>query len=316
MNVLVTGGAGFIGSHVVEALLARGDRVRVLDNLDASYDPAQKRRQVARRADLVIGDVRDPDAAARALAGMDAVVHLAARAGVRPSLADPAAYESTNVVGTATLLGAALGAGVARVVFSSSSSVYGARRGEAFREDDPPGAPASPYAATKQRAEAVVAAWQAESGGAAVSARLFTVYGPRQRPEMAIHRFARLLLAGEPVTVYGDGSSLRDYTFVTDVVDGLLRALDRAEGYRVVNLAGGRPVRLDHLLDALAAALGVPLRVRHLPDQPGDVPETRADLSLASAWLGYAPRVALEDGLARFVAWLRDDAAASAAESR
>lgn len=304
----MTGGAGFIGSHLVDALLARGDRVRVLDSFDPYYDPAWKRGWLAPGAELVEGDLLDPAALGRALEGVDAVLHLAARAGVRDSFADPAAFERVNVGGTAAVLAGMRRAGVRRLVFTSSSSVYGARRGEPFREADPPD-PRSPYAATKLAGERLVADWQAATGGDAVVARLFTVYGPRQRPEMAIHRFTRQLLAGEPVTVYGDGASVRDYTFVADVVEGLVRAVDRASGLDTVNLGGGSPVRLDRLLDRLAAALEVPLRVRRLPEQPGDVPETRADLARAGARLGWAPRVPLEEGLRAWVSWVRGKAA-------
>ena len=282
---LVTGGAGFIGSHLVETLLARGDRVRVLDNFDRTYDPAIKRARV--RGEVVEGDIRDPIVVAEALRGVDAIVHLAARAGVRQSFDDPAGYHAVNVEGTAALLRLRDGR---PMVFPSSSSVYGVRRGEAFRESDPV-APASPYAASKAVAEASCA-------GIAV-VRLFTVYGPRQRPGMAMERFARQLRGGEPVTLYGDGSSVRDYTYVGDAVDGLLRALDHGPG--LWNIAGGRSVALTEVVQTLADVLGVPLRVVHLPDQMGDVPETRADLARARADLGYVPRVGLREGLERLV---------------
>ena len=282
---LVTGGAGFIGSHLVEALLARGDRVRVLDNFDSTYDPTIKRARV--RGEVVDGDIRDPIVVADALRGVDAIVHLAARAGVRQSFDDAAGYHAVNVEGTATLLRLR---GGRPMVFASSSSVYGVRRGEAFRESDPV-APASPYAASKAAAEASCA-------GIAV-VRLFTVYGPRQRPGMAMERFARQLRGAEPVTLYGDGSSVRDYTYVGDAVDGLLRALDHGPG--LWNIAGGRSVALTEVVQTLADVLGVALRVVHLPDQMGDVPETRADLARARADLEYVPRVGLREGLERLV---------------
>jgi UDP-glucuronate 4-epimerase len=294
MKVLVTGGAGFIGSHLVDALLARGDEVRVLDNFDPVYDPALKRARV--RGEVLEGDVRDADIVARALDGVHAIAHLAARAGVRQSFDDPAGYQAVNVAGTANLLARRDGR---PMVFASSSSVYGVRRGEAFGEDDPV-APASPYAASKAEAEA-------SCQGVAV-VRLFTVYGPRQRPGMAMERFTNQLRAGTPVTLYGDGTSVRDYTFVSDAVDGLLRAL--AHGAGTFNIAGGRAVPLMEVVTTLAEVLGVTLHVAHLPDQPGDVPETRADLTRAATVLGYRPQVELREGLARYVAIQGADGAA------
>jgi len=284
VKVLVTGGAGFIGSHLVDALLARGDSVRVMDNFDPTYDPAIKRARV--RGELVEGDIRDRAAVDGALRGVDAVFHLAARAGVRQSFADPAGYRDVNVEGTRRLIERLDGR---PLVFASSSSVYGVRTGAAFREDDPL-APASPYAATKAEAEQVAA-------GAAIT-RLFTVYGPRQRPGMAMEKFLGQLRRGEAITLYGDGSSVRDYTYVGDAVDGLLRALGRPGTY---NLAGGRAVPLLEVASTLAELVGVPLRVVQLPEQAGDVPETRADLSRARAELGYVPRTELRAGLARLV---------------
>jgi UDP-glucuronate 4-epimerase len=295
MHVLVTGGAGFIGSHLAEALLARGDRVRILDNLDPTYDPAIKRRNVPTGAAFVEGDLLDLPPGI--LDGIDAVAHFAARAGVRPSLRDPATYARVNVVGTANLLAAMERSGIRRMVFASSSSVYGARPGEVFRESDATDRPASPYAASKRAAEGFCAA----SGLDVSVVRLFTVYGPRQRPEMAMQRFARQILAGEPVTLFGDGASVRDYTFVADAVAGLIRALDAADGFRVVNIAGGEAVRLDRVVTLLGTILDRPVRIERIADQPGDVPETRADLTVAREWLGWAPKVGIEAGLREFV---------------
>lgn len=304
MKVLVTGGAGFIGSHLCEALLARGDTVRVLDLLDDAYDPAIKRRNLSADVEFLHGDIRDAATLTAALAGVDAVAHLAARAGVRPSLTDPRLYISVNVDGTAALLEGMRAAGVGRLLFASSSSVYGSRRGVDFREDDPADRPESPYAASKRAAELFCATAHINWGLSVSCARLFTVYGPRQRPEMAIQRFARQLQAGQPVTLFGDGGSLRDYTYVGDAVAGLLAALDRADGFRLVNLAGGRPIPLRTLVETLADVLQKPLHVQYLPEAPGDVPETRADLSVARQWLDYAPAVPLREGLERFVRWL------------
>ena len=304
MRVLVTGGAGFVGSHLCDLLRARGDQVRVLDCLDDAYDPSLKLRNLCPDDEFLCGDIRDPDAVRRALQGVDAVAHLAARAGVRDSIRDPALYASVNVEGTATLLRCAGEAGVRRVLVASSSSVYGARTGAPFRESDPIQRPQSPYAASKAAMEAFCYAMSLPGSGGPPHlsvARLFTVYGPRQRPNMAIHRFCDAILRDREIEVYGDGSSLRDYTWAGDAARGLAAALDRADGFRVVNIAGGRPIRLDALIALCGRVIGRSPRLRHLPDQPGDVPETQADLTVARQWLGYAPGVTMEDGVRRFV---------------
>lgn len=298
--MLVTGGAGFIGSHLCDALLRAGHAVTVLDNFDPVYDPARKRAQLPGGVRLVEGNLNDPVALEAALDGAGSVYHLAARAGVRPSLVDAAPYVSTNIAGTVALLHAMQARGVRRMVFASSSSVYGARRGVAFREDDPADLPASPYAASKRAGELFCHAASVAWGLDVACARLFTVYGPRQRPEMAFSRFLAQLRAGQPVTVYGDGASARDYTYVEDAVAGLMAAHDAASGYRVVNIAGGVVTTLADAVAALAAAEGVTPRVERLPDQPGDVPETRADLTVARGWLGWSARVGLAEGLRRF----------------
>jgi UDP-glucuronate 4-epimerase len=219
---------------------------------------------------------------------------------VRPSLFDDAPYVQTNVVGTVALLHAMRDRGVRRMAFASSSSVYGARRGVAFREDDAADQPASPYAASKRSGELFCAAAAASWGLNVACVRLFTVYGPRQRPEMAFSRFLQQMRSGQPVTVYGDGASARDYTYVSDAVAGLIAAHDAAVGARIVNIAGGAVTPLIEAVRLLAAALGVEPRIEHLPDQPGDVPETRADLQVASRWLGWSPRVGMAEGLRRF----------------
>ena len=314
MRVLVTGGAGFVGSHLCDLLRARGDQVRVLDCLDDAYDPGLKLQNLCPDDEFHCGDIRDPEAVRRALAGVDAVAHLAARAGVRDSLRDPGLYASVNVEGTTTLLRGAREAGVRRVVVASSSSVYGARAGSIFRESDPIQRPQSPYAASKAAMEAFCYAMslpgpgrdaKTDTGMDISVARLFTVYGPRQRPNMAIQKFCQAILRDKEIEVYGDGSSLRDYTWVGDAARGLAAALDRAAGFRVVNIAGGQPIRLDALIALCGRAIGRSPRLRHLPDQPGDVPETQADLSVARAWLGYAPEVGMEDGIRRFVGTIR-----------
>lgn len=297
MNVLVTGGAGFIGQHLCRALYARGDGVRVLDNFDASYDRALK--QAPPFAEVVRGDVCDAAVVRDCLQDIDAVCHLAARAGVRESIENPEPYGRVNVGGTLTLLRGMADRGVHRMVFASSSSVYG-NAGGPSRESDAADRPASPYAASKRAAELFCFA----SGLDVTAARLFTVYGPGQRPGMAIARFVQLARAGKHIPVYGDGTSQRDYTYVSDIVAGLLLGLDRAQGFRIVNLGGGKPVVLTEMLTSVADATGRQLRVSWLPVQPGDVPLTHADISLARTWLGWRPTVPFREGVMRYVASL------------
>jgi UDP-glucuronate 4-epimerase len=313
-KVLLTGAAGFIGSHVAEALLARGDEVVGMDNFEAFYSPDVKRRNVQAalahsRYTAVEGDIRSAATVERAFGEgpFDAVIHLAARAGVRPSLLDPAGYAESNVSATALLLEAARARSVAHFVFASSSSVYGARSTAPFRESDPVDEPASPYAATKRAGELLAATFHQLYGLPVACLRFFTVYGPRQRPDMAIHRFTRLIDAGADVEVYGGGHSERDYTFVDDVVDGVLRALDRPRGYRIYNLGTNRTVSLMTLIDLISARLDREPRIVRLPDQPGDVPLTYADITLARDELGYEPATKLDDGIATFVDWYRKE---------
>lgn len=321
-RILVTGGAGFIGSHLVGRLLAGGARVAILDNFDPFYDPAVKWRNIAPFADnprfrLVEGDIRDPGAVREALRAVhpQAVVHLAARAGVRPSAEDPVLYTDVNVRGTAVLLNTCRQHGVERFVFGSSSSVYGGNTKVPFAEEDPVLQPASPYGATKVAGEALGASFSRCYGLPVVALRFFTVYGPRQRPDLAIHKFARLLVAGEPLPVYGDGDSERDYTYIDDIVDGILRSMaydafpDPAVPYRVFNLGSDRPVQLDDLIDRLARLLGRTPRRAARPPHPGDMVRTWADLTRSRRELGYSPTVSLEEGLERFVAWLRKEGA-------
>lgn len=314
MRILVTGVAGFIGSHTAEALLLRGDRVVGIDNFNAFYSPDLKRRNVAAvaktgggRFRLVEGDITDERVldALFAHERFDAIVHLAAWAGVRPSIQHPEVYVDTNVRGTLNLLERARRHGIDRFVFASSSSVYGGRIEVPFRETDPVDRPISPYAATKKAGEVLCYTWHHLHGLHVSVLRYFTVYGPRQRPEMAIHRFATLLSRGEAVPMYGDGSSARDYTYVDDIVQGTVAALDRCQGYEIYNLGESRTTTLRALIEMLADALGVPARVRPEPEQPGDVPITYADVSKARAKLGYEPSVPIEEGIRRFVEWFR-----------
>lgn len=319
MRVLVTGACGFIGSHVAEALLQRGDTVVGVDDFNAFYDPRVKdghARALGLHAafSLVRGSILDEAVLAEASrVAPDAVIHLAAWAGVRPSIERPALYVRENVDGTVALLEAVRrcsgGQGPPRLVFASSSSVYGGNAKVPFHEDDPVDHPVSPYAATKKAGELLASTYHHLFGIPTTCLRFFTVYGPRQRPEMAIHKFAQLLAAGQAVPRFGDGSTARDYTFIDDIVAGVLAALDRCGqhggGFRIYNLGNSRTVTLDDLIRKLAAALDVPVRVEPLPEQPGDVQLTFADISRARDELDWTPRVTLDDGLARFASWFR-----------
>ena len=312
-TVLVTGAAGFIGSTLTDRLLAQGRRVVGLDNFDPYY-PEPLKRDNLRAASantaftLVEGDLRDPGALAAAFdaAEPEAVVHLAALAGVRPSLERPGDYADVNVTGTSRLLELAVRRGSPRIVFASSSSVYGERESGPFRESDPVERPVSPYAATKRAGELVAHSFHHDHGLSVSCIRIFTAYGPRQRPDLAIRKFAECMLRGENLPVYGDGSSLRDFTFVDDLVEGLVRALDTDLGFDILNFGAGRQVSVLEVIQTLEAELGVRARIEHLPPQVGDVPRTWADVSHAEARLGYRPRVAFEEGVARFVAWLKE----------
>jgi UDP-glucuronate 4-epimerase len=311
-TVLVTGAAGFIGSQLCERLLARGDAVVGLDNFNAFYDPAIKRRNVRALLAggglrLVEGDIRDAALVARLFGEHRpaAVVHLAAMAGVRPSLQDPVLYHDVNCTGTAVLLQAAQQAGVERFVFGSSSSVYGGNLKVPFHEDDDVSGPVSPYAATKRANELTCSTFHHLYGMHIAALRFFTVYGPRQRPEMAIHKFVRLTEQGRPLPFYGDGRTERDYTYIDDILDGVLKALDRSRGFRIYNLGESRTISLAQLVEAVGRATGRTPAVDRQPDQPGDVPRTFADVTRAREELGYDPRVGLEQGLQRFVDWYR-----------
>jgi len=317
MRYLVTGAAGFIGSHTSETLLARGDAVVGLDNFNTFYDPAIKRRNaqsLGRHSAfaMVEGDLLDPGSLDRAFARgpFDGIVHLAAWAGVRPSIDRPDIYVDANVRGTVDLLERTRRAGVGRFVFASSSSVYGGRDRVPFRETDPVDHPISPYAATKKAGEVLCYTYHHLYGLPVSALRFFTVYGPRQRPEMAIHKFATAMLRGEPVTLFGDGSTARDYTFIDDIVQGVVASLDRCEGYEIYNLGEAQTVRLDALVQKLGVALGVEPKIRWAPEQPGDVPITSADITKARERLGYRPHTLIDEGLARFAAWLRAESGA------
>jgi UDP-glucuronate 4-epimerase len=312
MRILVTGAAGFIGSHLVDRLLAAGHQVLGIDNFNDFYDPAIKARNIADAStrpgfELVRGDILDNDLLASVFARFrpERVVHLAAWAGVRPSIERPALYQKVNVEGTTNLLERCRQDGVDRFVFASSSSVYGERAGGPFREDDRVDEPISPYAATKRAGELLCYTYHHLFGIHAHCLRFFTVYGPRQRPEMAIHKFARLIDEGRAVPMYGDGSTSRDYTYVDDIIDGVIASTERVSGYRIYNLGESQTVELRYLIDVIARALGREAIIDRQPPQPGDVPRTNADVSRARAELGYQPHTSIEEGVGRFVEWFR-----------
>ncbi|HKY60107.1 MAG TPA: NAD-dependent epimerase/dehydratase family protein [Gemmatimonadota bacterium] len=321
-RILVTGGAGFIGSHLCEALVAAGAEVVAFDSFDPFYPRAVKERNLtglrgSDRFTLVEGDLREPAAVESVLADgpFDAVAHLAARAGVRPSLEDPGGYMSTNIEGTTTLLEAMRRAGCSRLVFGSSSSVYGNSRAIPLRESDRVDRPVSPYAMTKKAGEELCHVYHHAYGFSVMSLRFFTVYGPRQRPDMAIHRFVRLMEEGRPLPVYGDGTTERDYTYFSDIVAGVVAAIDwvrREQGFEIVNLGESVPVRLDRLIEELAEATGKQPRIERLPMPVGDVERTCADIGRARELLGYAPSTGIREGIEAFVRWYRDVASARA----
>ncbi|MEO8879670.1 MAG: GDP-mannose 4,6-dehydratase [Gemmatimonadaceae bacterium] len=317
-KVIVTGAAGFIGSHVVDALLARGDIVVGIDNFDSFYDPDLKRANLADAMlhpsfELVEADVRDAAAMRRIVDAFhpDVIVHLAARAGVRPSIADPALYTAVNVLGTTVLLDAARAAKISRIIVASSSSVYGNDATPPFREDEPAITPISPYAATKRAAELMCETYASLCDWMRIiSLRFFTVYGPRQRPDLAIHSFTRKISVGESIPFFGDGTAERDYTYITDTVQGVLGAIDRsrtsAPGHEIYNLGESAVTTLSSLVTLIEQALGMTAKLERLPAQPGDVRRTLADISRARKYLGYDPSVQVSDGIPRFVAWFRE----------
>lgn len=302
MKILLTGGAGFIGSHLLERLIARGEDVVVLDDLNDYYDPAIKRSNLPKGGfRLVERDLRD-SAGLIGEVKPDVVVHLAARAGVRPSLKDPALYDSVNVAGTLGLLEACRRSGVGRFVFASSSSVYG--NGAApSSEDDLSLQPVSPYGVTKLLGEHYCRIYSQLHGLQVTCLRFFTVYGPRQRPDMAIHAFTKACAEGREIPMFGDGTTERDYTHVTDILQGLLAAIDRPEPFGLYNLGESRTIPLKRLIELIGRNVGRAPIIKPMPEQPGDVKRTFASIERAKAKLGYAPKVAIEDGIADFVKW-------------
>jgi len=311
MRILVTGAAGFIGSSTVDRLLDLGHEVIGLDNFDPFYARALKERNVQKALahpafELVEGDLLDAGLVQRLLGEpvCDLLLHLAALAGVHPSLERPLEYERVNVRGTMVLLEAVREVRVPRVVLASSSSVYGVRSEIPFSESDPCDRPASPYAATKRALEIVAYNYHHLHGFPVTCLRYFTVYGPRQRPEMAIAKFVHMVRDGEQITLYGDGRSARDYTYIDDIVSGTVAAIDACdEGFRLYNIGGTRTTSLNRLVELIEQSVGAQANVRHIPDRPGDVPITCADVSRAEQDLGYRPQVSIEEGISRYVAW-------------
>ena len=313
MNFLVTGGVGFIGSHVCERLLEAGHAVCALDDLNDFYDPAIKQstlRELQSRAQsfsFVHADITnrgEVDEIFRSMA-FDQIIHLAARAGVRPSLENPALYQRVNVEGTVNVLESARERGVKKITIASSSSVYGVNSKVPFSEADPIFNAISPYAASKLGCEALGHVYHRVHGMDVGMLRFFTVYGPRQRPELAIHKFARLMQSGQPIPVFGDGNTSRDYTYVDDTIEGVITATEKEFGYEIINLGESQTVELDRLIELLEQAMGVKAEINRQPTQPGDVPITFANIEKAQRLLGYNPQVKIEDGIPRFIDWFR-----------
>lgn len=314
-RILVTGTAGFIGSHLTERLLAEGHSVVGVDNFDPFYPEPLKRRNLEPslanpRFQFIEGDCTDAAAVERAFDdGIDVVVHLAAKAGVRPSIADPLGYTRANIVATQVVLEAARKHDVKRFIFGSSSSVYGNNEKVPFSEDDPVDRPISPYAATKRACEVICHSYHHLFGMGVLCLRFFTVYGPRQRPDLAIRKFATLLSNGEPIPFFGDGSSERDYTWIDDILQGVTAAIARSRThpgeFEIINLGESRTTSLSRLVELIAGSLGVSPNLQHMPMQPGDVNRTFADVTKARKLLGYNPSTPVEEGIPRFIEWFK-----------
>lgn len=320
MKALVTGTAGFIGSYMSERLLRDGWKVVGVDNFDDFYDPQTKRRNITgclmnKNFQLIEADIRDGNAMDKAVGnGVEIIVHLAARAGVRPSIAQPLLYADVNINGTMVLLEAAKKHKVSKFIFGSSSSVYGNNKKVPFSEDDNVDFPISPYAATKKAGELICHTYHHLYGICVTSLRFFTVYGPRQRPDLAIHKFAKLIEQGKLIPLYGDGSMMRDFTFIDDIIDGIVAAINHltsheprttSHGFSIYNLGNANPISVNDLVTKIEKALGKKAVREYLPPQPGDVERTFADITKAERELGYKPKTTIEEGLAKFTTWLR-----------
>jgi len=323
MKVLITGGAGFIGSHTTAALLNRGDQVVCLDNFNDFYSPQRKRKNVAEflgnpNYRLYEGDIRDQKRLEEVFAREkpDKVIHIAAMAGVRPSIQRPLLYEEVNVKGTLNMLEAARRHQVTHFLFASSSSVYGGQEKVPFSEDDPIARPISPYAATKAAGELLCHTYHHLYGLHVTCLRFFTVYGPKGRPDMAPYLFTQWIFEGAELKMFGDGTTSRDYTYIDDIVSGVVAALDADLGYEIINLGNSQTVVLRDLIALVETLVGKEARIVPLPMQPGDVPHTWADISKARRLLGYDPRTSIEEGMKHFVAWYRQEVLSEQAEPK
>ncbi len=313
MKALVTGAAGFIGSHLCERLLADGWAIVGVDSFDDFYDPEMKRRNIESCVKdagfrLVEADIRNADAMVAAADDVDIIVHLAARAGVRPSIEQPLLYADVNINGTMVLLETARGCGIKKFIFASSSSVYGNNKKVPFSEEDNVDFPISPYAAMKKAGELICHTYCRLYGISIMCLRYFTVYGPRQRPDLAIHKFARLIEQTKPIPVYGDGTAMRDFTYIDDIINGTVAAIEKCDGYHIYNLGESEPITVSELIVQIEKALGKKAVKEYLPKQPGDVERTFADVTRAGRELGYRPATGIEQGLSRFVEWFRSNA--------
>ena len=311
-TILITGAAGFIGSHLCERLISDNHIVVGLDNFDPFYDRKIKESNIkalikSDRFKLVEGDIRNAACVESICSnGVNIIVHLAAKAGVRPSIADPLGYADCNINGTMVLLEAARKLNIRKFIFASSSSVYGNNKKVPFSESDNVDFPISPYAATKKAGELICHTYHHLYKIDILCLRFFTVYGPRQRPDLAIHKFAKLIEQGKPIPVFGDGSMMRDFTYIDDIIDGTVAAINKCAGFEIYNLGESRPVRLDKLVEEIEKALGKKAVIEHKPVPPGDVERTYADVGKAKAKLGYNPKTDIAAGLGKFVGWLRE----------
>jgi UDP-glucuronate 4-epimerase len=314
MRALITGAAGFIGSHLCQRLLADGWNVVGVDNFDDFYDPQIKRRNISdclknKNFRLVEADIRDGDAMGKASAeDVQIIVHLAAMAGVRPSIAQPLLYADVNVNGTMVLLELAKKHRIDKFIFGSSSSVYGNNTKVPFSEDDSVDFPISPYAATKKAGELICYTYHHLYGLSVTCLRFFTVYGPRQRPDLAIHKFAKLIERDKPIPVYGDGTMMRDFTYIDDIVNGIVSAMARCDGFNIYNLGESQPITVNDLITEIEKALGKRAIRQYQPPQPGDVERTCADITKAARDLAYHPSTSIRAGLQKFTTWLREHA--------